>query len=237
MRHFAAFARPTLALLAALLPAAAANGQVATIWRVESISAANSLICLDEHGARRQVVLAYLSIPAGRQPYSDRAAEVLRSQLVGRDVNIRPVGPQGAGYVSALVYVGSNNFNQDFLRRGHAWLNHLQDPPSPWRRVEAAARTAQAGLWATPDPIHPIDWETSQRQARGARGTLDRLAADEPAQQRMLATFVGSRTAKVYYPFKCAPWLDLDNRDIVVFTSARGAQSAGFRAVPCKQGG
>ena len=233
----AGVARPLLALLAALLPVGAANAQVATIWRVAAISPANSLICLDEHGTPRQVVLAYLSIPAGRQPYGVRAAAVLRAQLVGRDVNIRAVGPQGAGYLSALVYVGRRNFNEEFLRRGHAWVNHLQDPPSQWRRVEATARSARVGLWATPAPIHPIDWASAEHQARDVRGTLDRLAADQPAQQRMLGTFIGRRSAKRYYPFQCALWLELDHRDVVVFTSARSAQAAGYRAAPCRRGG
>lgn len=226
--------RCKLALLAVFLPIALANGQAATIWRVEAVSPRNSLICVDGTGARRQVVLAYLSIPAGNQPYADRAAQVLRAQLVGKDVNVRPVGRQGEGYVSALVYVGTHNFNHDFLRRGHAWLNHLQQPPSQWRKIEAAAREDRAGLWATVDPIHPIDWETSQRQARDARATLDRMAADKPAQQRVRSTFVGSRASKTYYPFDCAPWFELDKRDIVIFTSARGAQAAGYRAVSCK---
>jgi methylphosphotriester-DNA--protein-cysteine methyltransferase len=53
----------------------------------------------------------------------------------------------------------------------------------------------------------------------------------------MRSTFVGSRSAKVYYPFSCAPWLELDNRDVVVFTTARGAQASGFRALPCKRRG
>ena len=72
--------------------------------------------------------------------------------------------------------------------------------------------------------------------AKGS-GTLDRIANDEEAQKRMRSTFVGSRSAKVYYPFSCAPWLELDNRDVVVFTTARGAQASGFRALPCKRRG
>ena len=63
------------------------------------------------------------------------------------------------------------------------------------------------------------------------------MASDEAAQKRMRTTFVGSRSARAYYPFACAPWLELDNRDVVVFTTARGAQEAGFRAVPCKSRG
>jgi endonuclease YncB( thermonuclease family) len=227
----------TAAVLAASLPVAFAAAQTATLCRVESVTPRNSLICVDDKGARRQVVLAYLSIPAGQQPYADRAAQVLRAQLVGREVNLRPVGRQGDGYVSALVYVGTHNFNNDFLRRGHAWLNHLQSPPSQWRRFEAAARDDRVGLWATAQPEHPIDWENSHRQALAVRGTLDRLAADEPAQERIKTTFVGSRTSKTYYPFMCAPWFELDDRDVVIFTSARGAQAAGYRAVDCKTRG
>jgi endonuclease YncB( thermonuclease family) len=226
-----------VAVLSVMLPVTLAAAPTATLCRVESVSPRNSLICVDDKGARRQVVLAYLSIPAGQQPYADRAAQVLRAQLVGKEVNLRAVGPQGDGYVSALLYVGTHNLNHDFLRRGHAWLNHLQYPPSQWRRIEAAAREDRVGLWSTAEPEHPIDWENSHRQALAVRGTLDRLAADEPAQERIKATFVGSRSSKTYYPFSCAPWFELDDRDIVIFTSARGAQAAGYRAVSCRTRG
>ena len=226
-----------LALLPLLACALPARSQTAALWHVEGITPSNSLVTVDQRGVRRQLVLAYLSIPAGRQPYADRAAKVLRAQLVGQQINVRPVGRQGQDYVSALVYVGSNNFNEDFLRRGHAWVNPLANPPPQWRRIEAAARATRAGLWATPNPVHPVDWETSQKQAINVRGTLDRIANDEEAQKRMRSTFVGSRSAKVYYPFSCAPWLELDNRDVVVFTTARGAQASGFRALPCKRRG
>jgi len=236
MRSLPGAVKTMLALLA-LMGAHPASSQTGAPWRVESVTSSNSLVTVDSQGVRKQLILAYLSIPSGRQPYADRAAQVLRAQLVGQQVNVRPVGRQGQDYVSALVYVGSNNFNEDFLRRGHAWVNPMQDPPPQWRRIEAAARATRSGLWATANPVHPIDWETSQKQAVNVRGTLDRIANDEAAQKRMRSTFVGSRSAKVYYPFSCAPWLELGNRDVVVFTTARGAQASGFRAIPCKPRG
>ena len=197
MRGLSCVVIKILALLPLLACALPARSQTAALWHVEGITPSNSLVTVDQQGVRRQLVLAYLSIPAGRQPYADRAAKVLRAQLVGQQINVRPVGRQGQDYVSALVYVGSNNFNEDFLRRGHAWVNPLANPPPQWRRIEAAARATRAGLWATPNPVHPVDWETSQKQAINVRGTLDRIANDEEAQKRMRSTFVGSRSAKV----------------------------------------
>lgn len=223
-----------LALVALCVAATSASGGGAGLWRVVSVTPSNSLIVADPTGERSQVVLAYLSIPSGRQPYADRAAAVLRAQLVGRDVNLRPVGRQGDAYTSALLYVNGNNFNEDFLRRGHAWVNHLQNPPSQWRRIERAAQATRAGLWATEQPVHPIDWDIAESSAdRLVRG-LDQVAADKQAHVRMYKTFVANRSTKLYYPFGCPRWMQIPNRDIVIFTSAPSAQSEGYRPGACK---
>jgi hypothetical protein len=221
-------------LVALCLAAMGVSGSAAGLWRVVSVTPSNSLIVANPQGERSQVVLAYLSIPSGRQPYADRAAAVLRAQLVGRDVNLRPVGRRGDAYTSALLYVNGNNFNEDFLRRGHAWVNHLQNPPSQWRRIERAAQATGAGLWATERPVHPIDWDIAENSAdRLVRG-LDQVAADKQAHVRMYKTFVANRSTKLYYPFGCPRWMQIPNRDIVIFTSAPSAQSEGYRAGVCK---
>lgn len=234
MRPSARLGLRGVALVALCLAAMGVSSSAAGLWRVVSVTPSNSLIVADPQGERSQVVLAYLSMPSGRQPYADRAAAVLRAQLVGRDVNLRPVGRQGDAYTSALLYVNGNNFNEDFLRRGHAWVNHLQNPPAQWRRIERAAQATGAGLWATERPVHPIDWDIAENSAdRLVRG-LDQVAADKQAHARMYKTFVANRSTKLYYPFGCPRWMQIPNRDIVIFTSAPSAQSEGYRAGACK---
>lgn len=224
-----------LLLLAAVgfgaVPAVAQQGG---LWKVESVTARNSLLVRDPQGTLHQVLLAYLSIPAGAQPYADRAAAVLRAQLVGQQVNLRPVGPQGVGYISALVYVKGNNFNEDFLRRGHAWVNPLQRPPPQWKRIQLAAQTTKAGLWATPNPIHPADFEHELESAGAARDTLESMSADPSIVARMKKTYVGRRDTRVYYPYPCTPWFEIADKDLVIFTSLNSAQQSGFKAQPCK---
>jgi endonuclease YncB( thermonuclease family) len=234
MRPSARLGLRGVALVALCLAAPSVSGSAAGLWRVVSVTPSNSLIVANPQGERSQVVLAYLSIPSGRQPYADRAAAVLRAQLVGRDVNLRPVGRQGDAYTSALLYVNGNNFNEDFLRRGHAWVNHLQNPPAQWRRIERAAQATGAGLWATERPVHPIDWDIAKNSAdRLVRG-LDQVAADKHAHARMYKTFVANRSTKLYYPFGCPRWMQIPDRDIVIFTSAPGALSEGYRPGACK---
>ena len=120
-----------LALLPLLACALPARSQTAALWHVEGITPSNSLVTVDQQGVRRQLVLAYLSIPAGRQPYADRAAKVLRAQLVGQQIDVRPVGRQGQDYVSALVYVGSNNFNDISFGSNHTGIGDTDYQLSP----------------------------------------------------------------------------------------------------------
>jgi hypothetical protein len=210
-----------------------ANAGTAKIGKVVYVTPRNGIVVDFIDGTRQQVVLAYLSIPFGQMPYADRAHQVLQSQLLGRQVNVRPVGRQGTDYISGLVYVGSQNFNEDFLRRGHAWVNHLQRPPPQWHRIEAAANQSNVGLWTTDSPTHPIDWEMHRRHAELVSKGLTIVSEDPDSPELFANAFVGDRAAKRYYDFTCAQWTQIPNRQLRLFTTVQSAEADGFVKAPC----
>jgi endonuclease YncB( thermonuclease family) len=219
-------------LVASFSVAPAVNAQTAVLGRVVGVTAGNSLLVQLEDGSRVQVILAYLAIPRDDQPHAARAAEVLRAQLSGQAINLRPVGRPGDGFIRALVYVRGNNFNQDFVRRGHAWINPFEQPPNGWYGVQAAAQAAGAGLWADPGPVHPAEWQIAKRDAEHFNDTMGR-SQDTVKPEQWKRVLVGDKRTKRYVPFTCRAWTRIPERDVMPFVSVKAAEAAGFRPTAC----
>ena len=222
-----------LIVLFTLLLSVQAVAGTANIGKVVYITPKNGLVVDFIDGSRQQVVLAYLSIPFGEMPYADRAHQILRAQLLGKQVNVRPVGRQGEDYISGLVYLGGNNFNETFLRRGHAWVNHLQRPPPQWSRIEASANLSSLGLWSTDAPMHPIDWDSHRRQSQFFADGLSIVANDPDTPELLSKAFIGDRSAKQYFEFSCPKWTDIPDHEIRIFTSVASAEADGFVKGSC----
>lgn len=205
--------------------------------KVLAVTAANSLIVQPEGGERTQVVLAFLSIPVGEQPYSKRAHAILRAQLLNRRVSVRPIGEPNDDYVLGIVYVGKENFNLDFLSRGHAWVDHFQMSHPAWMSAQQAARAAGRGLYADPQAMHPLDWVSEMKKAKVVVGMTETMKNDPAIQDMFDRTFVGHRGEKVFVSTRCLGlWATWPRAALVAFTTTAGAEDNGYRQVPCPSG-
>ena len=203
--------------------------------KVESVTASNSLMVVRDGGDRVQVVLAFLSIPKLNQAYGKRAADILRAQLVGRRVSVRPIGEPKEPYVNGIVYVGENNFNLDFLRRGHAWLDYYQVAHPAWRRAQQSARAAGRGLYADPTAMHPIDWNNQLQQASRLFDVTSNMAKDPEINHILANTYIGHRKDKVYVQADCySVWANWPDTAWVPITTKAGAAADGYTEQPCK---
>lgn len=206
--------------------------------RVASITPANSLILETGQQTQQQVVLAFISIPAGSQPYADQAHAVLTENLVGERVAIRPVGAQESDYLLGIVYQGSTNINLAMLQQGHAWADYLQIDHPLWNRTQNRARAAGIGLFADPDAVHPRRWREQADQARALVGATERMAADPAFPEIMRNSYVAHRGEMLFVPLNCVEvWSQWPRSVRAPVTSLAGAEFRGYRPVPCEAAG
>lgn len=206
--------------------------------KVDSVTATNSLMVTKDGGEQTQVVLAFLSIPTLEQPYGQRAQAILKAQLEGRRVSIRPIGEPHEGYTLGLVYVRDNNFNLDFLKRGHAWLDFFQISHPAWKAAQASARASGIGLYADPNAMHPITWTNQLNNAKRLRQITDQAANDPGLDSVMRETFIGHKQDKVYVPVGCIQvWSHWPKLSWVPITTHAGAAADGFRELACESAG
>lgn len=202
--------------------------------KVAGITASNSLIVRKDGDEHVQVVLAFLSIPTTEQPYGMRAAQILRAQLVGRRISVRPIGEPKADYVLGLVYVGDNNFNLDFLKRGHAWLDFFQVSHPAWKAAQASARASRIGLYADPHATHPIVWKNQYDNAVRLNRMTSEMADDPDLNSILDNTFIGNRDEQIFVPSSCIRvWSTWPRLSWVPITTLAGAAADGFRQVDC----
>ena len=202
--------------------------------KVVAVTAANSLVIKPQGAPPRQVVLAFLSIPMADQPYATRARQVLEAQLLNRSVSVRTIGEVTPDYTVGVVYVGSENFNMDFLKRGHAWIDYYQITHPAWMAAQRSAKEGARGLYADPDAIHPLDWKAEMIKANAAVNAANEMGSDQEFVRYLETTYVGNREEKIFVPTNCIQrWAKWPRVTLVAFLSVAGAEDNGYRLEGC----
>lgn len=203
---------------------------------VKGVTRANGLVIDVDGAGMQQVVLAFLSVPYGDMPYADRAAQILNAQLAGRHVSVRPIGEAQSEYVNGIVYVGKHNFNLDFLKRGHAWLDYYQVSHPAWQRAAQLAKEAGVGLHADPHAVHPLAYKIEMAKAENVRAMTDAVTNAPNIDQIMNKTYVGHRSSKTFVLTNCVHlWASWPRAEHILFLTVPGAEDNGYQLVDCPE--
>lgn len=136
--------------------------------RVVGVTDGDTITVLTEQQRQIRVRLAEIDAPERRQPYGDRARQMLAGLVFERRVRLMVTSTDRNGRLIARVFVGSRDINAEMVRRGGAWVYGRYSSDAELLRQEAAARTARRGLWALHEPerLPPWEWRESRRHSR-----------------------------------------------------------------------
>jgi len=136
--------------------------------RVVAVGDGDDITMLTDRRQRVRVRLAAIDAPERRQPFGDRARQILSQLVFERRVVLRATCTDRNGRTIAHVFVGGQHVNAEMVRRGAAWvfLRYSGDP-ALWR-LQREAQAARRGLWALPEPqrVPPWEWRESRRRSR-----------------------------------------------------------------------
>lgn len=136
--------------------------------RVVGITDGDTLTLLTEQRQQVRVRLAGIDAPERRQPYGDRARQLLAGLAFERRARIHVSNTDRNGRLIGVVFVADRNVNAEMVWRGGAWVyaRYSDDPALP--PLEAEAREARRGLWALPEPqrVPPWEWRARRRPVR-----------------------------------------------------------------------
>lgn len=86
------------------------------------------------------------------QPYSQKAKQVLRQLIQGKQVRLKQYGTGGYNRILAEIFSQGSNVNLIMVRQGLAEVYRGKFPknldPAPYRNAEADARRRRSGIWS-----------------------------------------------------------------------------------------
>lgn len=111
-------------------------------------------------GEALEVRLAGIDAPEYRQPYAEKAKQLLAELVLDGEIKLRDAEQDRYGRTVAVVVRADDELvvNAELIRQGAAWA-HPRYARAGWFKLERAARSARRGLWASSQrAIPPWDW-------------------------------------------------------------------------------
>ena len=160
------------ALLAALLWAGAAHGELYFDARVVAVKDGDSIEVVRDVGGREELVkirLSGIDAPERGQPWAKRAREALSERVFGKTVRINAVTTDHYGRTVGEVYADNACVGCELLRGGHVWVYRRYTKDPVLLGLEAEARAAARGLWSLPasKQVPPWEWRRGKRVSGG----------------------------------------------------------------------
>ena len=110
-------------------------------------------------GKRIRVRILDIDAPEHAQPYGHRSRQSLIALCGGEAAQVDVDKHDRNGRLLAYVRCNGSEAGAEQVRRGMAWVFVRYAPAgSPLYAVEAEARAARRGLWATLQPVAPWEW-------------------------------------------------------------------------------
>lgn len=158
----------TVALALLLLALPVEGGEAVLPGRVTYIVDGDTLDVELDSGIIR-VRMHGIDTPERGQPYYAEAKEGLSRLVLGKKVQLQPIGQTSYERMVARVYLGDLDVNAAQIKAGLAYaetryLNQVDDGAT-YCAFEGAARSLKRGIWALPwdDRIAPWEWRRKNR--------------------------------------------------------------------------
>ncbi len=116
---------------------------------------------IDLAGSR--IRLLHIDAPESAQPGGSAATRHLAALIRGRSVTCAAEGSDAYGRVLAVCAAGGHDLGRAMVAAGQAAV--FRRYGDAYDAEERAARSAQRGIWAEPDPLMPWDFRAASWQA------------------------------------------------------------------------
>lgn len=105
-----------------------------------------------------------IEAPELEQTYGNEARDRLSSWVVGRHLVVWPQKANGCLIPVRAETLSGTDISEQLLSEGFAWAS--PSAPDARRRLEAAARVKEVGLWRGEKPESPWDYRAQRTMAR-----------------------------------------------------------------------
>lgn len=131
------------------------------IGKVISIQDGDTITILSPEKIQTKIRLYGIDCPEKSQDFGNRAKKFTASLVARKTVKVIPYDIDKYGRTVGVVFVASENVNEEILKAGLAWQYRkycLESFCSEWLSYEAEAKNNKLGLWRDVSAIAPWDW-------------------------------------------------------------------------------
>lgn len=121
------------------------------------------------HNKTPQRIRLYgIDCPEKAQAYGQRAKQATSSLVFAKTVTIESHGQDKYKRTVGDVFLSDGtHVNRELVAQGWCWwYRKYAEEDVTLAALEAAARLAQNGLWADPEPVPPWEWRKLKREPR-----------------------------------------------------------------------
>ncbi len=116
------------------------------------------------NGETRRIRLNGVICPEMNQQDGYKAKRFTSKLILGKKVGVEKYGADKYGRtVADVILQDGTNRNHALLKSGWAWWYRKHKSTQYLRELEASAKAAHKGLWATPDPMLPWGWRRMRK--------------------------------------------------------------------------
>jgi micrococcal nuclease len=198
--------------------------------RVVGVTDGDTITVLHE-GIEERVRLNGIDCPEKRQAHGNRAKQFTSMLVFGKDVTVTEHGLDMYGRtIGDVSLLDGTDLNRELIKAGLAWWYRKYSDDKSLGEIEAVARKAQKGLWASPSPVAPWDFRKARRGEipevfeRGP--PILGIAAESSATSYPI---LGNRKSRIYHRPDCPNYGEIAVHNQVPFANREEAEKAGYR--------
>jgi len=189
----------------------------ATIYgKVVHIADGDTLTILIEGNKQVKIRLAGIDTPEKAQPFGNKAKQALAALTFQKQASVDVETKDRYGRSVGRVNVQGLDVNAELVKQGMAWVYRKYTNDQRLYALEAEAKLAKRGLWASDKPIEPWSWRKGKRTV-------------EHSPTLVKGTIIGNKNSNIYHLPECPSYDKVAERNRVLFATEALAEANGFR--------
>ena len=167
------------------------------VGRVVAVHDGDTLTVLAAGQRRVRVRLAQIDAPERDQPFGQKSRQSLSGMVLHRmaSVDVQKMDDYGRTVGTVMVY--GTKVEAELVRRGLAWVYRQYSHDPQLLALEAEAKAARRGLWASANPIAPWDWRHGS-QTRTKPRSMPEFQAGRCGEKRTCGQMTSCEEARFY---------------------------------------
>lgn len=184
--------------------------------KVVHIADGDTLTILIAGNEQVKIRLAGIDTPERAQPFGNKAKQALAALAFQQEALVEVETKDKYGRAVGRVIAGGLDVNAELVRQGMAWVYRKYTNDQKLFKLEAEAKQAKRGLWATDDAIEPWLWRKGKR-------TVDH----DPSIDN--GAIIGNKNSHIYHLPNCQSYYVVSEKNRVMFTNEELAKASGYR--------